>query len=466
MLQGVSTAKPPGGGTFTLVQHPASNVSCSGSTCAITLTQTTAAGNLLVYQLYSGNKVSIVSADKGGTITSCSTCFGTAAAGGYVLPSGSTAATSPITVTFSGDVGAWADLKFWEFHPSANPNNVAFDGGYSIHYLSGVTPVGPSFTFTGTNDVSVQACGTANSCTAASSPFNTNFETDADGVGWTNALNLSNGTGPTWTLSSVGATDLIGMAFGFNAANPARNYVFTDFAGQSSTVSAAKLTSGSHCPIGEWGGTFTTTAFSTSSPAPINMLGSLSSCGTSYSGNTGIVIDRDTTTNDVATYTLINPLPHFISGFWWNSSTPSGTVSNGEQCDISSIESGSEAIVPTLRKESGTIYLEAERTNTTTFWGQVPYTMGTDVLIVLQYNAGSSVKHKMAVYDSSGNQIATNTNGCAGDTSTICIDSTASATNATIARLFRVGSCYTNASHQYYSNVIFDAKGDWPMAVK
>lgn len=466
MLQAIvgQSAAAPGDGTWTTAQHPAANVAC-GSPCSYTLTQTTATGNLIVIASQGSIVTGVTGANSNtNTVTYDATRNGGLGAYGwnlsYILPSNNTAVmTSPLSVTTSP--GTSVALKIWEFHPSANGANVGLAGLYS-KYAGGVTStVGPTFTLAGTNCAIVHAASATSSVTSANSPYNTNFETDANGDGWSYVSNTTTGTGPTWNLGS-GDLEMGGVAFCFNTTAPPKNWMLIDgdTITTGTTVSTTNLATGSQCAYGSWTGTLTSASqWSTASPAPLNLLTSISACNATQAGTTGRIIDFDTTSTNVFRF-----LPHGSNfggsrkasiGFWWRTNVNTASLSNDDLCDAGSINNVAgtfSAVVQLHYLTSGSVLsLRMEKTNPTTYSSEITISTNTTYWVTLQYDGtATSGTNSMAVYDTSGNQVG----------STVTLATNSSGGNVSTIQFEHVGSCFATAQHYSYGNIKIDPSGE------
>lgn len=168
---------PPAHHTWTLVQHPL-NAACaaSASTCSITLTTSTAAGDLLIaYGLPggSGKTFSTASAAAGTWVhpTGCAGSDTTAGSAdiGYVLSSSVTAGPIVITMSAAATAATWS-AGIVEYHFTSPPavfdvcsGGSTCDRSTAAANLAGCSPG----TITGSNDVVVQYglfAGTASGC--------------------------------------------------------------------------------------------------------------------------------------------------------------------------------------------------------------------------------------------------------------------------------------------------------------
>ena len=204
----------PSWATWTMVQHP-KNTACttSNTTCAVTMTQSTGSGNVLIAVMGDNSSAdtisSITSAACTGTWTLCTTlgCHAsdsTAAVAvdmAYCLNSAS--GQTSISITRTGGTTGWTSAVF-EYSFTAG-NTVAIDTGSGIDDSTSTTPQnGPALTLSGSNDLIVQTfrCGTTKHVTAVSGTY-TNPADFSSNQGWAGSINTSSGTAPSWTLSGA-----------------------------------------------------------------------------------------------------------------------------------------------------------------------------------------------------------------------------------------------------------------------
>jgi len=298
------------GGTFALVQH-VNNISCpsSSTTCTIPLNQTIAAGDLLIFEsTVSGNNL-ITATDNGGTFVPCRSCVGfdqtnlfAETSGGWILSASPQSAA--ITVTYSGSNGGFGAIEMWEYSYSGGAPG--FDGANQIEIQNSSSPTASTFTPSGSNDISVQACASNSAgCNSVSAPFL--GDNLGGALAWAHLNSPTNWTAPTWTLASVGVSQLTQMEFGFDV-KPCGNTMFMDFGGpDGSAINLAQLSPGTY---GWQGGQRFTTGtaadltFSTSASHPLqNPTGRLCDGGNySDSSTSGLQYS----TSDPRTYLQIN----------------------------------------------------------------------------------------------------------------------------------------------------------------
>lgn len=355
MLQSIVNAKALGlgAGTFTVVQTPAHTACATATTCAVTLTSTTAVGNVLAFTGITGSGVKLLSSNKGGTLVVPTSCNGGRSGSGsnyyafcgYILPSGSSAATTPITLTFSGSTnGAW--VKFWELHPSANGSNVGLDTANTVSQLSTASPVTPASIWSGTNDAEVQgAMATSGSTvTALAAPYS-NTEFAATFFGYGSAPTPANGNSVAWTLNASDNTLATAMAFGFNTTACADQSLIDFEAGTNNTVmTASALASSMHgWQGGYWSqqGTAAIKFLSAANMPLANATGRLCGDGSSTASGLGSmgggITWSGTDGNDFIQYqwgdTVNSPfgtaaLPNVSMGMWWFGDQPAAGGTN------------------------------------------------------------------------------------------------------------------------------------------
>jgi len=104
-----------------------------------------------------------------------------------------------------------------------------FDGANQIEIQNSSIPTASTFTPSGSNDISVQACASNTSgCNSVSAPFL--GDNLGGALAWAHLNSPTNWTAPTWTLASVGVSQLTQMEFGFDV-KPCGNTMFIDFGG-------------------------------------------------------------------------------------------------------------------------------------------------------------------------------------------------------------------------------------------
>jgi hypothetical protein len=189
--------------TWSLVQHP-TNTSCAASTtCAVTLSSTTA-GQLAVFTaagLPNATHISTVTAALG-TFVDCSNCnshpdtSGDNIDQGYILSINGSQTTVTITLSTAA-TGTWfASVDIY----SSTLGTAVFDVSGSTADASCTSCAGQALTLTGANDVIVQGTSTLGTVSAIASPY-TN-PNDAVAALCAGAINQSAGTAPTWTQSA------------------------------------------------------------------------------------------------------------------------------------------------------------------------------------------------------------------------------------------------------------------------
>ena len=198
-------------GPWCAIQH-AENTCASGTTCAVTLSSTTA-GQLAVVTLTGapGATPTISGVSAGlGTFVHCSNCSANdgfeSVDMGYVasIASGQTS----VTVTLSVNPGNAYNVAIFVY--SYTYSSISLDTSGSGTDTTCTSCAGIGLTLTGSNDVIVQCTGTGSTTVSISSPY-TDFA--PNNVNFTaGAINTASGTAPTWTLQS-GVTANAAMAF-------------------------------------------------------------------------------------------------------------------------------------------------------------------------------------------------------------------------------------------------------------
>jgi hypothetical protein len=327
-----STALPAhaGAGTFTLVQH-VNNTACpsSSTTCPITLSQSISAGDLLIFESTAGGSTVMTASDNGGTFVQCASCVGfdnqnlySETSGGWILSAA--AESSTITVTFNSANGGGV-IEMWEY--SYSGGTPGFDGANQNENQNSASPTAATFTPSGSNDISVQACRTNFiACDAVSSPFL------GDNLGnyeaWAYLSSPTNWTAPTWTLASSGLSQLTQLEFGFGVS-PCANTMAMEFPGTNGTpISLAQLASGTFgWQGGQWmiGGAAPTFATSASQPLQ-NLTGRL--CDGSNNADTSTTGMQFSTTNQAGdleingTGGILSTGASVSAGVWYYSNLP------------------------------------------------------------------------------------------------------------------------------------------------
>lgn len=208
-LFGAMLCAAPADATWALVQHP-NNLCTGASTCAVTLTQNTGSGNLLVISVSGGASATrtISSISAGGTFVHCSNCSANAAGNivdqGWVLSS--TGGVSSITVTLSGSATFFAEID--EYSTSSGP--AIADTSGSGTEATCTSCAGKALALGGSNDVIVQVISPNGSASNITAPYSN--PNDASASSTAGALNQSAGTAPTWTTTS-GVAAVAAVAF-------------------------------------------------------------------------------------------------------------------------------------------------------------------------------------------------------------------------------------------------------------
>jgi hypothetical protein len=335
-------AIPANGTLFTLIQFANVNGAASGTTAAITLGQSVGSEPhiLLVSHQYSANPVAVTAIDKGGTLVPIVSTEGggpdaTGNSMGYVI--GTTTATTPLTVTFSGTTGG-CDVAVWEVAylgaaPTLDVANKVYDN------TSTTTPANPTFTLSAAQTAIFSAITTTNNTTAIANPFNspTGNAQILSGNGWACALNQTSGTGAQWTISASGTSIMSAAAFG-PSPTAFSTLSITDFEGSSNGTSVTEAllhAAEKGWGIGRWGFTGTAMKFATAASQPLLTSISRLNNGTSFASGAGSLgvqyltstgtsyIKQDLyPTNGAATSTA------FSAGVWFYSDIPGSDASN------------------------------------------------------------------------------------------------------------------------------------------
>jgi hypothetical protein len=133
--------------------------------------------------------------------------------------------TGTVQADFSADVGH-EQARFWDFSYSGTASFVS-PAVTAYNSSNSTSPSGVALTLSGaTAYLTIQAIGNsitvgaANSITAVSSPYNTNFsaptpESGVWSVAYSYILNSSATAAPTWTQSNT-TSDVLGITFGVN----------------------------------------------------------------------------------------------------------------------------------------------------------------------------------------------------------------------------------------------------------
>jgi hypothetical protein len=196
-----------GGPNAAIVQNPEVVDIVCAPTCSFTLTQAIGTGHGLVFQTALGTPYGSAHLDSisaGGTIVSCSGCAtGDDQQSGfidiaYVLSS--TAAGSPITLTYSGY--STNQVTMWEWSCSGGTISLDTDAATPSGSPQTGSPFsGPTETIGGTNDAIFQAGISDQNVTAVASPYDANY-IDDNGFGVSALMNSVSGSAASWTAAS------------------------------------------------------------------------------------------------------------------------------------------------------------------------------------------------------------------------------------------------------------------------
>lgn len=234
------------GGTFTLrYATPATSTTCTGTTCAVSLTsKPIVAGDLLGYQC-ALNAVgdSISSVTNGGTFvpvfaTTSEIKNANVLAQGYILSASAESTTA--TITFASSSGT-TRCVIWDYSYTGTP---VFDGWNGFGQVASSTTLAlPAFTPSSgsNNDIYL----TMTNAAAAPASVNSGLTlVTGTGSGFAHIDNTISALGPTFTFGSAQTSILSQqMQFGFNVT-PFSSIGFTNFSGTNgATVTQAALQS-------------------------------------------------------------------------------------------------------------------------------------------------------------------------------------------------------------------------------
>jgi hypothetical protein len=386
---------------FTLVQHVHNTTCASATTCAITLNQSIAAGDLLVFEGSMFPASVMTGTDNGGTFAQCVSCVGfdptsylEETSGGWILSAGAEA--SQITLTFNA--AASGEIEMWEY--SVTGGTPGFDGANQIETQNSANPTASTFTPSGTNDISVQACRADQLCSSVTPPFS------GDNLGnyyaWADLNTPTTWTAPTWTLSGSGTSQLTQMEFGFGVS-PCANSTFVDFGGPSgSAVGVPQLVSATH---GWQGGYWTINGvgadltFQTAASQRLQQPTGRLCDGGNYAdaSTTGLQYS----TNDPQTYLQLNSTNGMFTGssvsagVWYYSTLPP-TVT-GETDDIAIFATGGQDFVLLHELNDGGGRLGEVECGSGTSAGFVALSPNTWYWVDLVYNTTGN--HTIKIYN-------------------------------------------------------------------
>ena len=320
------------GGTLSFVQKGNCTIANASSTCTATMGAALTAGNGYIFSCYINNS-SATSQDRitgvtaGGTLklapgasthggvvsgTEGNTAFTTVA---YILPSTSTGGSTTEVITLSAaSSSTGGNCAIHEYHPSANPNNVALSLDGSLTKTAACTSCASLATTIVGGDFVFQNFVSANGFqapSAAATPYNTNFFAGSDS-GFSSAL-PSTGASFNWTSTSTQPT-MATLAFAYNP--PASSeYMFFDGAGLSNgtAATAATLTTSTHgYQGGSWGVSGTLAGDTTNINSTLTSVGRLLGDGVTYTG-TGVASLKETGTGSATTTNAKYPMGVFTS---------------------------------------------------------------------------------------------------------------------------------------------------------
>lgn len=196
--------------TISLIQH-ANKTGCSGTTCVITASSTTA-GNLLVVAAGKDVGSATVTGITGDTFTQTTSCNTTRLALSadvcwYRLAA--TGGATSFTVTWSNATGG-SFAVLLEYHKSSGV--WVLDTSNTRISMGETNPAGATLTLSGANDAIVQALEYTSAISAISAPYTAPADFPGSN-GVAGAINTASGTAPTWTSSGSGEGPLVGIAF-------------------------------------------------------------------------------------------------------------------------------------------------------------------------------------------------------------------------------------------------------------
>jgi hypothetical protein len=341
-----------GGGSstavYTLVQDP-DNTSCgTGTTCAITLTQSIAAGDLLVFTGYVLDAgAGLISTDNSGTFVPCLSCSAFSnqqlQVGGWVIAAGTEATT--ITLTFATSTGG-GKMQMYEF--SYTGGTPQFDGA-NQNFTTNNTTTPVATTFTPSNnagELGISFCRAGSTCSSLTSPFTKTHA--GSGYGWAHTLNQTSAwSGPTWTISATNYSNLMQMEFGSNVT-PCANQTFIDYGGTSgSAVTVASLQGDMHGWTGPYpvlSGTTADLTYQTLASMPLrNSTGRLCDGGNyTDSSTTGLEYSTANNATTIAFGSNSNAIisPAVSQGAWYASNLPSSDSSVVDMFVIEGVTNG------------------------------------------------------------------------------------------------------------------------------
>jgi len=462
-------------GTWTIVQGPKyCTVSSGANSCTITLASALVAGNLYALVGYANNggsgesKISSLSPSVGTLVTEVG-CTGFIPGGvnfmplcAYVLPSASTGmAGTSLTVNLDNNTGGVAtEISIWEVHPSANGANVALDNSGAIAYTSSTTSqTGPSFTVSGTNDVSFVGWGPGTAyvhISSVSAPYNTLEHFESSNSYWGSSASISTST-PTWTpVSSVNGLP-VSFSFGWNPT-AGKEEQFNDFEGgtSGSTVTASAITTSAR---GWQGCTYTLTGtitWNTSASLPLlNTSPRLYGNGLTYAsgaGTLGVVQTGSgaSTANHIDCSVTYSNLQKVSDSVNFQSSL---AVNDSTSVDIFYIK-GSAAAVNFMFKGNGAnryVQLECNDTSTVSS-GTVTIAPNTEYTLEILFDSAGGT-HRGRVYSASQSLVGS--------------EMTCSALSSNRFAGWSIGNTgaqvVTNGATNLFDSLQVDLSGTWPI---
>jgi hypothetical protein len=223
-------------------------------------------------------------------------------------------------------------------------------------------------------------------------------------------------------------------------------------------VTTTTLATGSDCLNGTFAGTLTAGVTTYSNTQTRGLRTGANCNGSTFTGGT-MSISRTGTSGDLWQYNIKNSVSgsNSVDMLFWVYNV-SNTMSSGAQFDLGEIDGGNTITFGAyFGTQCGTSPCFAiERSGgTTAFFGSVPFSTATwYALAILNVSGGT---HQAAVFDTTGTQIASQTNTCA-DGKTICIASDASG-GATGIKQLCDGSCASSGGNWFYGTTLLDPLG-------
>jgi hypothetical protein len=222
----------------------------------------------------------------------------------------------------------------------------------------------------------------------------------------------------------------------------------------ATAVTTTNLKTGAYCMAGTLSGSLTSSTTYNTSVA--HGFASSPLCDATAESSGTVSIKRSLA--DSWTYSYGGGSTQSDMLFWINDS--GNATSTGSNTDIGEIDGGNIITLQIIKSAScptpSVPCFAVERSGrTTTVSGTVPFSQSTWYAVAILNVSGGT--HQVAVYDTTGTQIATTSNACA-DGKTICIPSDASG-NPSEIRLMNCGSYDSAVGTLYYGPVLLDPTG-------